>query len=282
MNYTSKFDKDYELYSECAVAYANVKDPRGMPCAHHHNDYELYFLVSGSRKYFLSTQIFTVQPNQIMLIKPNISHQVTINLNIPYERYVLYISPKMMSELCKEYPSINQTPMTPFFNLSENTFKQTIKLILKLQKETQIQDSHSKDSIKSTLADLLILIHRNNNLSNLSSNKKDARLQNAIDHIINNYVEPLTLEECAFVACMSPSHFSRVFHKTTALSFKEFLNRIRIDKAIELLESTNYSIADIAQKVGFSTESYFGYIFKKLKKTSPSNYRVKHNKTPKN
>lgn len=278
MNYTSKFDKDYDLYSECAVAYANVADPSGMPCAHHHNDYELYFLISGSRKYFLSTQIFTIQPNQIMLIKPNVSHQVTINLNIPYERYVLYISPKMMSQLCNEFPSINQTPDTPFFNLPENAFKQAIKLLLKLKHETHIRDTHSGDSIKSTLAELLISIHRNNNISTISTSKSDIRLQNAIDYIIENYAEPLTLEECAKVACMSNSHFSRVFHQTTALSFKEFLNRIRIDKACELLENTSESITQIALIVGFSSESYFGYIFRKIENVSPSDYRINFNK----
>ena len=271
--FTSKFDKDYELYSECAVAYANVDDPRGMPCAHHHNDYELYFLISGSRKYFLSTQIFTVQPNQIMLIKPNVSHQVTINLNIPYERYVLYISPKMMSKLCDEYPSLSRTPNTPFFNLPEDIFADAIELLIKLKQETDIQDTHSNDSIKSTLAELLIMIHRNNDVSSLSTSKIDMRLQNSIDYIIEHYAEQITLEDCAAVACMSHSHFSRVFHKMTALSFKEFLNRIRIDKACELIESTSDSIADISQNVGFSSESYFGYVFRLIKGVSPTTYK---------
>lgn len=273
MTHTSKFDNDYEMYSECAVTYANIDDPRGMDCAHHHNDYELYFLISGSRKYFLSTQIFTIQPNQIMLIKPNVPHQVTINLNIPYERYVLYISPKMMSDLCKEFPSINQIPSTPFFNLQENTFKQAIKLLIKLQRETVIQDTFSSDCIKSTLAELLIFITRNNHIASLTTNKKDIHLQNAINYILENYSEPLTLEDCANIACMSHSHFSRVFHKTTALSFKEFLNQIRIDRACELLENTSKPISQIALIVGFSSESYFGYIFRKLKKISPSDYR---------
>ncbi len=276
LNYTSEFDKDYDLYSECAVAYANVEDPRGMPCAHYHNDFELYFLISGNRKYFLSTQIFTIQPNQIMLIKPSVPHQVTINLNIPYERYVLYITPKMMSELCKEFPSLNQIPHTPFFNLPENSFKQAIKLLLKLKHETSIQDAHSADSIKNILVELFILINRNNNIETFSTSKKDIRLQNAIDYMLENYAEPLTLEDCAAVACMSHSHFSRVFHQTTALSFKEFLNRIRIDKACELLENTSESITQIALIVGFSSESYFGYIFRKTKKISPLKYRTQN------
>lgn len=273
MNYTSKFDNDYDLYSECAVSYAKVDDPKGMSCAHHHNDYEFYFLISGSRKYFLSTQIFTIQPNQIMLIKPNESHQVNVNLNIPYERYVLYVSPKMISYLCKEFSSIGPIPSTAFFDMHENDFNRAIELLLKLKNEASIQDIHSADSIKSTLAELLILIHRNGKTTQQLSNKSDLRLQNAIDYIIANYSEQLTLLECAKVACMSRSHFSREFHKTTALSFKEFLNRIRIDKACELLNNTAYSIADISQNVGFTTESYFGCIFKAIKGVSPSQYR---------
>lgn len=282
MNYISEFDKDYELYSECAVMYANIADPRGMPCAHYHNDYEFYFLISSSRKYFLSTQIFTIQPNQIMLIKPHVPHQcpyqVTNNLNIPYERYVLYVSPKMISELCKEFSSVSKTADTLFFNLSEKAFKQAIKLLLKIKKETDLKDKYSGDSIKATLAELLLLIHRNNNISTLSVTKSDIRLQNAIDYIIENYAEPLTLEKCADVACMSHSHFSRVFHQTTSLRFKEFINGVRIDKACELLESTNESIAQIALMAGFSSESYFGYIFRKLKKLSPSKYRAEYGK----
>lgn len=274
MNYQSKFDKDYNMYCDCAVSYAKVDDPKGMSCAHYHNDYELYFLVSGSRKYFLSTQIFTIQPNQIMLIKPNESHQVNVNLNIPYERYVLYVSPKMMSYLCKDFPSIKQTPETPFFSLPDNAFEDAINLLIKLKNEIDTKDIHSEDSIKSTIAELFILIHRNSsNRTIFSSSKSDIRLQNAINYILANYSEPLTLVDCAKVACMSRSHFSREFHKTTALSFKEFLNRIRVDKACELLETSNESIADISQNIGFTTESYFGYIFRTIKGISPTTYK---------
>lgn len=272
MNYTSVLDTDYKLYCDCAVSYAKVDDPKGMPCAHYHEDYELYFLISGSRKYFFSTQIFTIQPNQIMLIKPNEPHQVNINLNIPYERYVLYITPKLMSILCKDFPSLKHVLATPFFNLPEEAFKKAIKLLLKLRDETTLQDSLSNDYIKVILAELLLLIERNNT-DFLSANKKDLRLQNAIDYIIANYHENLTLDNCAKIACMSHSHFSREFHKTTALSFKEFLNRIRIDKACELLETTPLSITEISQNVGFSTESHFGYIFKSMKGISPTVYK---------
>ena len=86
------------------------------------------------------------------------------------------------------------------------------------------------------------------------------------------------MEECANVACFSHSHFSKIFHETTALSFKEFLNHVRVEKACDILENTYIPITEIAFMVGFSSESYFGYVFRRIKKISPSNYRKKRKK----
>ncbi|MCQ2451220.1 MAG: helix-turn-helix transcriptional regulator, partial [Clostridia bacterium] len=81
------------------------------------------------------------------------------------------------------------------------------------------------------------------------------------------------------IAYMSPSHFSREFHKVTGLSFKEFLNKTRVDASLKLLEARQDSIAQIAQLTGFSSESYFGYVFNNIKGVSPSKYRTKNKAT---
>lgn len=261
------------MYSDCAFLYGKIDDPKGMSCAHYHDDYEIYFLVNGSRKYFLSTKICTVQPNQVVLIKPNEPHQVTVNLNIPYERYVIYISPKLLSTICKENPSLKKNYETELFCLPEDIFNQAINLVLRINDEINRKDIHSPDAIKNIISELLILISRNDDTSNHIVNKSDIRLQSSINYILEHFDEQITLDDCAKIACMPPTRFSTFFHKSTALTFKEFLNKIRIDKACELLKTSTDGIAEIAQKVGFTTESYFGSVFKTIKKVSPSNYR---------
>ena len=275
-----QFDHDYQLYSGCALSHANVKDPKGMPYSHFHDDYELYFLISGNRKYFFSNKIYTIQPNQIILIEPKKTHQVTLNLNIPYERYVVYITPNLLSLIRKENPSLHFEYKTQVFDLPETYFKQAIELLKKLDTEIHNADVYTPDILKSLLVELFALMKRHNHhLLKNTATETDMRLQSSIDYIVQNYAEPITLKKCAEIAHLSPNYFSSVFGEIIGLSFKEFLNKTRIDKACALLETTSLSIAKISQNVGFSTESYFGYIFRSLKNATPSDYRKNHIKT---
>ncbi len=98
MAYFSQFDHFYELKYGCAINYARIEDPKGMSSAHHHDDYEFYFLDSGNRKYYASNKVYTIKPYQIVIFKPNVPHQVTINLNVPYERHLLYVTPKLVNK----------------------------------------------------------------------------------------------------------------------------------------------------------------------------------------
>ena len=274
--YFSHFDHSYKIKYDCAIDYEKVEVPNGMISAHHHDDYELYFLDSGNRKYYASNKVFTIKPHQIVIFKPNVPHQVTINLNFPYERHLLYVTPKLMDTILLENPQIKLDNKTQLFNLSKKSYEYAIKLISKINNEFQHSDNFSPIAIKNTLVELLIFIFRNHDTSTIVVEKSDQRIQSAINFILSNYANSITLLDCAKIAYMSPSHFSREFHKTTALSFKEFLNKIRVDASLELLKTTQNSIAQVAQLVGFSSESYFGYVFKEINGISPSQYRVKN------
>ena len=276
MNTISQLDHFYDLHLNCATHYARVEDPKGMSRPHHHNDYEIYFLISGNRKYFISNTIYTLRPHQIVIFEPGVPHQVTVNLNAPYERHLIYVTPTLFAEILRENPSLKSIVSTQLFNLSEEHFEEALLFISKINKETACCDPYSADIIKNTLAELLLFLGRHNDTSHIVIDKGDLRIQNAIDYILENYTEPITLADCAKIACMSPTHFSKVFHKTTAIGFKEFLNKIRIDKACEWLEKTKKPISHIAQSVGFATESHFSFTFKNLLGVSPSAYLIKH------
>ena len=276
---SSELDCFYNLRFDCATHYARIDDPQGMTRPHHHDDYEIYFLMSGNRKYFVYNTIYTLVPNQVAIFKPNVPHQVTVNLNIPYERNLVYLTPQLFDRIVKENPPLKSIADHQLFNLSEENFKHALEFISKINDEFKHNDVYSPDIIKNLAAQLLMFIGRHNDVSNVTIDKMDLRIQNAIDFILKEYSEPILLSDCAKTACMSPSHFSKSFYKTTGIGFNEFLNRTRINKALELLENTTFSISRIAQMVGFSTESHFCYNFRNLNGISPSSYRtLKKNK----
>lgn len=100
-------------------------------------------------------------------------------------------------------------------------------------------------------------------------------VMNACGYMNQHYQENLTLEETAAISGFSKFHFTRIFKQFTNMTFYDYLNSKRINKAKELLYFTNMSITDVAMNAGFSSLSSFNRNFKALNQCSPSEYRNK-------
>lgn len=98
-------------------------------------------------------------------------------------------------------------------------------------------------------------------------------VEKGMEFIKANYFEDLTLKIVSDSVGLSESHFSRIFIKHTGHSFTEFLTFIRIEKAKELMSSTDMKIYEIAAKVGYSSTEHFSRMFKKVTGSSPNNYQ---------
>jgi AraC-like DNA-binding protein len=90
------------------------------------------------------------------------------------------------------------------------------------------------------------------------------------DHIDTN----LSLKELSKGLEISPSYLSREFSKYFEdLSFGEYIRKLRIEKALELIQSSKYSLTEIAYLTGFSDQSHFNRIFKKHTGKNPSAFK---------
>jgi two-component system response regulator YesN len=109
------------------------------------------------------------------------------------------------------------------------------------------------------------------------SRKKYATvLQNAVQYIYDNYDnEDISLNAVAANANMSPNHFSTIFSQEMNQTFIEFLTSVRMEKAKELLRSTNMRTSEIANAVGYKDSHYFSYLFKKTQDCTPREYKAK-------
>ena len=81
----------------------------------------------------------------------------------------------------------------------------------------------------------------------------------------------------AFVArqsCISKYHFSRIFKKATGMTYQDYLNACRIEKAKDILEKSALSITEAAFSAGYTNLRHFERIFKKLTGFTPSQYKT--------
>ncbi|KRE92390.1 hypothetical protein ASG89_33340 [Paenibacillus sp. Soil766] len=101
-------------------------------------------------------------------------------------------------------------------------------------------------------------------------------IQKILMYLDEHFTEPLTLTEVAKHFHFNPSYLSNYFTIHNKEGFNEYLNRIRIQRACELLrDNVHISISEISSLVGYSDHSYFTKVFRKLMGTSPSHYRKK-------
>lgn len=113
--------------------------------------------------------------------------------------------------------------------------------------------------------------------------KETARTNDNLEEIIlyikENYAQNLELNNIAKKFNYNYNYLSTCFNKKMNESFSEYLNRIRIEKACEILQSSSCSIARISEMVGYSDPSYFSRIFKNHKGRTPSQWKRRNSQT---
>lgn len=99
-------------------------------------------------------------------------------------------------------------------------------------------------------------------------------VQKACDYIRANYNNPdISLNTVASHVALSPTHFSTIFAQEMSETFIDYLTGVRMEKAKELLVSTDEKIVNIAFSVGYNEPNYLSYLFRKREGLSPKEYR---------
>ncbi|MEF2245675.1 helix-turn-helix domain-containing protein [Paenibacillus sp. IITD108] len=114
-----------------------------------------------------------------------------------------------------------------------------------------------------------------NSLNDRQKNKNSAIIEKAKSYILDNIDASLSLDTVAEHILLSPRYLSKLFREETGIHFTDFITSARIEKARELILSTNDTIEQISYKVGFNSSAYFIKKFKENYGVTPKNF--KHN-----
>jgi two-component system response regulator YesN len=106
--------------------------------------------------------------------------------------------------------------------------------------------------------------------------RTDQIVSGIIEFISENYQKPITLSDAADHMHINYSYLSNYISTNSSMHFSEHLNEIRITHAKKLLTTSNRSISEISENIGYTDQSYFGKVFKKSTGCTPLEYRKKH------
>jgi AraC-like DNA-binding protein/ligand-binding sensor protein len=99
-------------------------------------------------------------------------------------------------------------------------------------------------------------------------------VKRAKEYIYEHHAEELSLARVARAVSMSTFYFCKTFKKVTGINFTDYLSRVRIEKAKNLLLNPNLRVSEIAFEVGFQSLTHFNRVFKRLLGQSPTEYRA--------
>lgn len=111
------------------------------------------------------------------------------------------------------------------------------------------------------------------NVSCKASEKSMSVVETAKEYIQNNYSRDISLDDVSRTVNISPYYFSKIFKEETGEGFVEYLTGIRMEKAKELLNTTEYSMKEICSMVGYADPNYFSRSFKKNVGVTPTEYK---------
>jgi AraC-like DNA-binding protein/ligand-binding sensor protein len=100
-------------------------------------------------------------------------------------------------------------------------------------------------------------------------------IRRAKAHIAGHYGDPISLDEMARAMHVSTFYFCKMFKKATGLTFTDYLGRVRVEKAKNLLLNPHLRVSEIAYTVGFQSLTHFNRIFRKVAGEAPTGFREK-------
>ncbi len=256
----------------------------------YHDYLELLYFYKGTGTCLVGDKAFIAKDGDLVIFNNVELHTIIPDKNENLILIAIFFLPELIykpgsNEMCLEYLKPFYCRSDEFNKLisSDEVKKHDLHLLIKkLFYKIANEDDYYRLAATTALQEVLIeLLHYYNNgklqlNSNLAYNKKLAdidKLKATFVLIMNNYKKNITLEDAAGSACMSPHYFCRFFKKVTGATFKEYLLRIRIDKAKELLMKYNMSVTEIAYQVGFENLSYFFRVFKRFTRLNPMEFR---------
>jgi AraC-like DNA-binding protein len=258
----------------------------GVPSAlvrwHYHSEYELHLICASSGKVFVGDYIGQFAPGHLVLTGPRVPHN-WVSLDLPPEGVkvrdmVIQFSHGPLAQMAGAIPELKAImPLLQrasygieFFDLSESA----------RARFARIRDSTGLPRFIEFLALLGELAESGNYqlLSTVPMQASDdddalARINTAVDFIVQNLSNQFSMKELADHLNMSERMFTRFFRTATGNSFTDFVNRLRINRACQLLMETERYVTNICYDAGFNNVANFNRRFLAFKGMTPKQFR---------
>ena len=256
--------------------------------AHSHEYMEMTLITHGNGWHRITGQEHLTTPGDVIIVPPGVVHSYFRSRNQTHRNF--HFDPAILQELRQEAPDM-EALSTLFPVLDQIPDKKNVKynmarlrltpreltiadqMMSEMDEEQGSRQSGRMASMRLILRRMFLFITRVYTKRAIPIPPQDSGLVQSLDYMNDNILKPLTLNQLAKTAHYSTSHYRRLFKKSFGESPINYLIRLRVRKACQLLEKEKIPITEISFQCGFEDSNYFSRQFNKVMGKSPRRYR---------
>ena len=237
---------------------------------HTHDFVEMEYILGGSGIQLINGTEYPVSRGDLICFSKTDNHTYYTDDLMSVMNIIIYYSVyEEMSSLLKSYMPDNELTFPLITHLNGQDMLVLEDLILKAEEEFLKEEKGVYLALKSYLSIFLV------NLCRIASNRKvvtDNKLSLILEYIDKNFSN-ISISRVAKHFGYSANYFSKFFKNNFGISFVEYVNKKRLNQAIELLTASELTVDDICFEVGFKDKKHFYDIFQKAFGTTPAKFR---------
>lgn len=264
------------------IRYLEHGSPNPLIRWHYHDEYELHLITATSGKMFVGDYIGQFKPGNLCLTGPNLPHNWistdSIEEGVALRDKVILFSGEPLRKSVELMPELKQ-----ILSLLDDA-----KLGVEFTGITdEVEDLMNQIKLSFGIDRLALFIKLLGKLADRSNYRMLSSVQlqiqgsrseidlisKIVDFISDNYGSSFSMAEIAQQFGMSESRFSRFFRRRTGNTFTDFVNRLRVNKASQLLLETDKYISTICYEVGFNNVANFNRRFMEIRGMTPTEFR---------
>jgi AraC family transcriptional regulator of arabinose operon len=290
MSYIQNIDlRKMPLYF--AYRRKSSKDEQFQEVFHAHQGIEILIVHEGKGTLIIDQKSYEVGPGLICVFQPYQLHHVQMDLSegTPFVRSIVHYEPSLYESYFDKWPALQaffkyihreKLPSPSRFDLAEMERLTSIFLSLDERLLTLSKNHYFEEFSLFLVTFFRTFKHQwelqHKSLSHEQQSRKPHQAERILEWLEHNYKEPLRLEKMSNDLHLSTHHLSHLFKDCTGSSISDYLTAKRMQQAVLLLMSSEYSVARIAEEVGITNCSYFCKLFKNHFGLTPYRYRSTH------
>ncbi len=246
-------------------------------------DHELILILAGRGSITIAGSKYPIKPHRLFLLEPYTPHRITMEADDDAAHAAVHfdLAPSFppFAEALQHRPAYRvalshgmRLPVSTVLPANHPIESQLLELIDVRQQGGPLAELQAA-SILLRILIALLRSPRPAEHEDETSARNQARIERALQFIVENLQHDISVQDMADAAGLSESHFNRLFREWTGKSPSQHLRQVRIEKARRLLANIDLSIKEIASQTGFSDQYHFSKVFRQVDGLTPTLYR---------